>query len=236
MATLKQRMWRKNNAGTYDTIHLETESSLVLRPSGRTVEQDLTDFLPEVQATDDVPETLSAGKVKTNNKRPYVGVNGTVEGIVIQSDKPLCYEENGELPPYDDGSDADTLGGHPASDFVLDSELTEALAGKADATHTHEIAQVTGLQSALDGKSPTTHTHTTAQVTGLDTALAGKANSSHNHSASQITAGTLSGSVVANAGAVSNIGTKQVRNIYAGTSDIGVGTPLTTGDIYLIYE
>ena len=97
-----------------------------------------------------IPQLLSAGKVKTNNKRPYVGVNGTVEGLVIQSDKPLCYEENGELPPYDDGSDANTLGGHPAEDFVLDSELAEALAGKADATHTHEIAQVTGLQDALD--------------------------------------------------------------------------------------
>ena len=214
MATLKQRMWRKNNAGTYDTIHLETESSLVLRPSGRTVEQDLTDFLPEVQATDDVPETLSAGKVKTTNKRPYVGVNGTVEGVVIQSDKPLCYEENGELPPYDDeyGSDADSLGGHPAEDFVLDSELTEALAGKADATHTHEISQ----------------------VTGLDTALAGKADSSHTHSASQVTAGTFAGDVVAKSGGA--VGTKMVRNIYAGTSDIGAGASLSTGDIYLVYE
>ena len=71
-----------------------------------------------------IPHLLSAGKVKTNNKRPYVGVNGAVEGLVIQSDKPLCYEENGELPPYDDGSDADTLGGHPAEHFVLDTELT----------------------------------------------------------------------------------------------------------------
>ena len=193
-----------------------------------------------------IPQLLSAGKVKTTNKRPYVGVNGVVEGVVIQSDNPLCYEEGGEFPPYE-GVDADTLGGKPASDYVLDSELTEALAGKADAVHTHEIAQVNGLQTALDGKSPMTHnhngvyapvshTHEIAQVNGLQNQLNGKANSSHTHPASQISAGTLSGSVVANAGAVSNIRTKQVRNIYAGTSDIGVGTPLTTGDIYLIYE
>ena len=159
-----------------------------------------------------IPQLLSAGKVKTNNKRPYVGVNGAVEGLVIQSDKPLCYEENGELPPYVDGSDADTLGGHPAEDFVLDSELTEALAGKADATHTHEISQ----------------------VTGLDTALAGKADSSHTHSASQVTAGTFAGDVVAKSGGA--VGTKMVRNIYAGTSDIGAGASLSTGDIYLVYE
>ena len=167
-----------------------------------------------------IPHLLSAGKVKTTNKRPYVGVNGTVEGLVIQSDKPLCYEENGELPPYE-GIDADTLDGHPADDFVLDTELTTALEGKANVNHNHD-----GVYAP----------HTTAQVTGLDTALAGKANSSHTHPASQISAGTLSGSVVANASAVSNIGTKQVRNIYAGTSDIGVGTPLPTGDIYLVYE
>ena len=72
MATLKQRMWRKNNAGTYDTIHLETESSLVLRPSGRTVEQDLTDFLPEVQATDDVPETLKRRKLIVGNTKAFI--------------------------------------------------------------------------------------------------------------------------------------------------------------------
>lgn len=251
MATLKQRMWRKNNAGTYDTIHLETESSLVLRPSGRTVEQDLTDFLPEVQATDDVPETLSAGKVKTTNKRPYVGVNGMVEGLVIQSDKPLCYEENGELPPYEDieGTDADTLGGKPASDYVLDSELTEALAGKADATHTHEITQVNGLQDALDGKSSTSHTHTTAQVTGLDTALAGKANSSHthsisdvtnlqttlngkaasshNHSASNITSGTLPTSrggtgITANPSMLINLGSTTAASVFATSPRPGV--------------
>ena len=141
-----------------------------------------------------------------------MGINGTVEGLVIQSDKPLCYEENGELPPYDDGSDADTLGGHPAEDFVLDSELTEALAGKADSVHTHS----------------------TDQVTGLDTALAGKANSSHTHSASQVTAGTFAGNVVAKSGGA--VGTKMVRNIYAGTTDIGAGASLTTGDIYLVYE
>ena len=105
-----------------------------------------------------IPQLLSAGKVKTTNKRPYVGVNGTVEGLIIQSDKPLCYEEGGEFPPYE-GIDADTLGGHTADDFVLDTELTTALAGKADSVHTHEITQVNGLQTALDGKSPTTHNH-----------------------------------------------------------------------------
>ena len=58
MATLKQRLHRKNASGTYDTVHFESSSDLILRPSGRTVEQDLADYLPEVQANDNVPESL----------------------------------------------------------------------------------------------------------------------------------------------------------------------------------
>lgn len=63
MATLRQRLHRKNDAGTYDTVHLETESSLVMRPSGRTVEQDLADYLPVVQNNDNVPESLSDNNI-----------------------------------------------------------------------------------------------------------------------------------------------------------------------------
>lgn len=59
----------------------------------------------------------------------------------------------------------------------------------------------------------------------------------HNQAASTITAGTLAGQVVANASAVTTLGTAQVRNIYAGTSDMTAGsTSLTTGAIYLVYE
>jgi hypothetical protein len=49
--------------------------------------------------------------------------------------------------------------------------VTTALAGKANTTHSHVIADTTGLQTALDGKAPTSHTHTIANVTGLQTVL-----------------------------------------------------------------
>jgi hypothetical protein len=65
MATLTQRLHRKNSSGSYDTVHLETSSSLVLRPSGRTVEEDLAAYLPKVQDSDDVPESLKSGLVAT---------------------------------------------------------------------------------------------------------------------------------------------------------------------------
>lgn len=60
---------------------------------------------------------------------------------------------------------------------------------------------------------------------------------SHSQPASTITAGTLAGKVVANASAVTDLTAKQVRNIYAGTTDMEAGvTALTTGDIYIVYE
>lgn len=58
------------------------------------------------------------------------------------------------------------------------SYTDQEVAKKADLEHTHEIADVDGLQGALDGKANASHTHTTAQVDGLDTALAGKADKS----------------------------------------------------------
>ena len=60
MATLKQRLHRKNGTA-YDIVHLETESNVVMRPSGNTVETDLTNYLPKVQDSDDVPEGLKPG-------------------------------------------------------------------------------------------------------------------------------------------------------------------------------
>ena len=122
-----------------------------------------------------------------------------------------------------DTIDADTLQGHPADDFVLDTELTTALAEKADVNHIHN-----GVYA------PASHTHEIGQITGLQGQLDGKAASSHTHAAGQVTAGTFGGNVVAAANG--DLGTKMVRNIYAGTSDIGAGSALAMGDIYLVYE
>lgn len=46
--------------------------------------------------------------------------------------------------------------------------LTDALAGKAAAVHTHAIDDVTGLQDALDGKAEEVHTHAIADLTDLN--------------------------------------------------------------------
>jgi len=63
------------------------------------------------------------------------------------------------------------------------------------ASHTHTIANVTGLQTALDGKANTSHTHTIANVTGLQTALDGKEAAFSKNSAFNKNFGTASGTV-----------------------------------------
>ena len=86
-----------------------------------------------------------------------------------------------------------------AASLATDAELTAGLAGKANTSHTHTIANVTGLQTELDGKqaagsyAPTTHGHAIADVTGLQGALDGKqaagsyAASAHTHAPADIT-------------------------------------------------
>ena len=88
-------------------------------------------------------------------------------------------------------------------DIQSTSEALEtALDGKANASHSHAISDVSGLQSALDGKAAQTdldnletvvagkanasHTHTIANITNLQSALDGKASSSHTHTVSNI--------------------------------------------------
>jgi hypothetical protein len=56
------------------------------------------------------------------------------------------------------------------------TDLQNALNGKASSTHTHPISDVTNLQTALDGKAATTHSHVIADVTNLQTTLNGKVN------------------------------------------------------------
>ena len=65
----------------------------------------------------------------------------------------------------------DASGNIITSTYATKNEVTQGLAGKANASHTHTTAQVTGLDTALAGKAPKNHTHTIANVTGLQEAL-----------------------------------------------------------------
>lgn len=70
------------------------------------------------------------------------------------------------------------------STYATATALSTGLAGKANASHTHTIANVTGLQEALDGKQPKGSYATT---TALTDGLAGKANTAHTHTVADVT-------------------------------------------------
>jgi hypothetical protein len=59
------------------------------------------------------------------------------------------------------------------SDLVRKSQIDTLLGAKANTSHGHAIADVTGLQGALDGKAASSHGHGAAEIT--DSTLAGRA-------------------------------------------------------------
>jgi len=90
--------------------------------------------------------------------------------------------------------------------------LSKSDVGLANVDNTSDASKPvsTATQTALDGKAASSHTHAIADVTGLQTALDGKAASAHTHNASDINAGTLlganGGTGVANTGKTITIG------------------------------
>ena len=87
----------------------------------------------------------------------------------------------------------------------------------------------------MNGKANTNHTHDDRYYTEteINNLLNGKANASHTHDAAQITAGTFGGLVKA---ATSTSTASQLRNISFSSSDPGVGSALTSGEVLLVYE
>lgn len=64
-----------------------------------------------------------------------------------------------------DGNPVDVGGGDAAP--VAWGDVTGKPSTFPPATHTHVVADVTGLKAGLDGKAASSHTHTVAEVPGL---------------------------------------------------------------------
>ena len=178
MASASFRMHQKLSDGTYQAIHAETESGVVLRPNGDTVEKTLRQCVLAEDA------------------------GGNVPGFIV---------------------DADTLDGSTKEEIIASAQAGVDLSSYATKK---ELSSHTGNTSNPHGV-------TKAQV-GLgnvdNTADAQKSVNYANSAGSANTASTATG--MAN----SNPGTASLKNIYAGTADIGAGAGLATGTIYLVYE
>lgn len=120
----------------------------------------------------------------TDTKHLHVlsGTAGTTTKLANVSDIPALVDISGKADrTY---VDTELAKKQAKGDYATTTALNDGLAGKANASHTHAITDVTGLQSALDGKQAKGDYATT---TALSDGLAGKANSSHTHTKSQIT-------------------------------------------------
>lgn len=83
-------------------------------------------------------------------------------------------------------------------------------------SHTHIIANVTGLQAELDGKAALSHTHVIANVTGLQAALDAKAALVHTHIIADITG------LQSALDAKEALANKNIANGYAGLDGAGL--------------
>ena len=142
-------------------------------------------------------ETTLAGKAATEHTHKAADITDLNSAVVAEAGKTtnaLNVTFNGGTQAENnvtfDGSAAQTL------------DITLAKIGAAAAEHTHETADVTGLDTALAGKADSVHTHEMASVTGLSDALDAKADSEHTHTVSQIT--DIASATVAAAGKATN--------------------------------
>ena len=127
----------------------------------------------------------------------------------------------------------DTIHYETSSNIVMrnNGETVEVALARAD-SHEANRSNPHNVTAAQVGAAASSHTHAAGDVTSGTFAAA----RIPNLAASKINAGTLNGRVLANASATATIGTAQLRNIRAQTSDPGAGSSLTTGEILLIYE
>ena len=94
------------------------------------------------------------------------------------------YNDALKYNPQSNTITANITGSAASANAVAWDKVTGKPSTFAPSSHTHTIANVTGLQAALDGKSNNGHTHDDRYYTEteMDTKLSGKANISHGHS------------------------------------------------------
>lgn len=117
-------------------------------------------------------DTVASGKANSDHKHDDLyDAKGAADGALASA---KTYADNAATKVKNDllngaGTAYDTL--KELGDLIDDNHdaidaLETVAAGKADAEHTHDIADVTGLQTALDGKAAASHgTHVTFDST-----------------------------------------------------------------------
>lgn len=118
------------------------------------------------------------------------GTAGTSTKLANVSDIPAPVDISGKADKT--YVDTELAKKQPTGDYATTEALTEGLAGKANTSHTHTIANITNLQDTLDGKQAKGDYQPAgdyATTSALTTGLAGKA-PAYTYSTDDLTAGT----------------------------------------------
>lgn len=215
-------------AGHADTAGTSSAAAAKSEANAKTSEQAAKQAETNAKSSEERAATI-AGSTR------WVGTKLEVNGQLspdLKGDLPVVYSSTSpedknviwvnpdeELP-----AQTGTSSGGGASGPVSWESVTGKPTEFTPTSHSHGIADTTGLQSALDGKANTSHTHAVGDVTGLQSALDGKAATSHTHTASQISDATTTGKNVLTASSQSAARSA----IGAGTSNLAIGTTATT--------
>lgn len=147
---------------------------------------------------------------------PVDTYNSEKTGFETKSNASATYATKTELSGYETTT-------HASATYATKTEL----AGKANSVHTHEIANVNGLQTALDSKqaagnyAQATHSHTKSQITDF----------AHTHPSSEITDLNL-GDYVPKAGARGTLAGYETQTKSSGAT-VTIG--YSTGD-YVVHN
>lgn len=133
MATLKQRLHRWNGS-SYDTVHYETDSSVVLRPDGTNVEALLT----EVQDNDTPPASLTSGKLLVGTSKVFIGINGNpYEVSTSAAFEEIEYEPSvAQNPTYTGNNVGPTWNNYDNVELIIGGDYTAVNQGSYTAAFT----------------------------------------------------------------------------------------------------
>lgn len=112
---LKYRIRRKTDTGTSDTLHVETETSLVLRPDGTTVENSLTTLENDSHAKNTVSKITSTRMLNFGDSFDVINTLGTTSSGHVN----VVHTRTFVLPQLDDVKSALGISSGASSQYEI---------------------------------------------------------------------------------------------------------------------
>lgn len=130
MATLKQRLHRKSESGSYDVVHLESDATVIKINSDDTETKTVADYLPKIQDTDDTPTDINPGQIIVGQTKVwFCGGDGETYELTSQGGGPFfpsygkTFTYTGEYQIIDDSDDNWKIKFITSGTFVAKSDL-----------------------------------------------------------------------------------------------------------------